>query len=118
MPRYLSRTLLTPVPTPLPDLPLATEDMVELVEKYRARKFNEDIIGLDSLKGSLKKSNNAGIEGLAELLKSDMVKGLDGLDFETRDEHFGSNYKAPPKKTGSTTIFHSIRLLQTIRCGS
>lgn len=38
----------------------------------------------------------AGVTGLSDMIKSDTKRGLTGDDFELRDEHFGSNYKAPP----------------------
>jgi len=40
-----------------------------------------------------------GAHGVAEKIRSNIEKGLTPNDFEERDKHFGSNYKAPRKMT-------------------
>lgn len=40
-----------------------------------------------------------GITGLCDMIKSDPKLGLSEDNFIDRDEHFGSNYKAPPLRT-------------------
>lgn len=45
------------------------------------------------------------MEGLASDLKTDYEKGLSPLDFDKRDEQFGSNKKPPPKRTPFYKLF-------------
>lgn len=66
-------------------------DLVDLVETYRNRKFDED---LKVLKGDY-----GGVEGIAEKLFSDVKNGLTPNDIEERDLVFGSNAKDPPKRS-------------------
>lgn len=67
------------------------EQMVELVEAYRNRKFDEDL--------KMIQTNFEGIEGLANKLNTDIHNGLKCHDLDIRDEYFGSNNKEPPKRT-------------------
>ena len=42
---------------------------------------------------------------MAATLKCDLAKGLTPEDFDARDGHFGSNYKAPPQRTPFCRLF-------------
>lgn len=46
-----------------------------------------------------------GIHGMTEKLRTNIEKGLTPNDFEERDKHFGSNYKAAPKRTPYCKMF-------------
>lgn len=46
-----------------------------------------------------------GVEGLAETLKVNLKKGLLEFDFNERDQHFGSNYRAPQKRNPFCKLF-------------
>lgn len=46
-----------------------------------------------------------GVPGLADKLKTNIEAGLTPTDFEVREKHFGSNYKAPPKVTPFIELF-------------
>lgn len=46
-----------------------------------------------------------GCHGLYEKLKSNFDHGLEGHDFDARANAFGSNYKAPPKRTPYWRLF-------------
>jgi len=46
-----------------------------------------------------------GIQGLIEKLRTNTEKGLTPIDFKERDEHFGSNYKEPARRTPFCTLF-------------
>ena len=67
-------------------------ELVELVETYRNRKFDED---LKSIKGDF-----GGVDGLAQKLYSSTENGINGDDLDERDKAFGTNAKEPPKRTG------------------
>lgn len=42
-------------------------------------------------------AQHGGVEGLADLLKVDLKKGLEGNDFNERAEQFDNNYRKPMK---------------------
>jgi hypothetical protein len=65
------------------DFEVEMEQLIELVELYRNRKFDEDFQSI--------KENYQGAEGLAQKLKSNIKDGLSGDDFEERDLEYGSN---------------------------
>ena len=46
-----------------------------------------------------------GVHGLLESLKTNVDTGLTPVDFDERDEHFGSNYKEPAKRTPFCRLF-------------
>ena len=62
------------------------------------------------------------MKGLAEKLHTDLDRGLTPVDFEERQGHFGSNYKAPPKRTPFCRLFMGaledfmLRLLLVCAC--
>jgi magnesium-transporting ATPase (P-type) len=62
------------------------------------------------------------MHGLAERLKVDLKGGITPVDFEDREAVFGSNYKAPPKRTPFCTLFFGaledfmLRLLLVCAC--
>lgn len=66
-------------------------ELEELVDKYRTRKFDEDIKAL--------KSQFGGAEGLAEKLCSNTKDGIVPNDLDERDAAFGTNKKEKPKRT-------------------
>lgn len=68
------------------------KELVDLVEMYRARTFDED---LKALKGDY-----GGVEGLVEKLHSHSRNGIVPNDLDERDLVFGSNAKDKPKRTG------------------
>lgn len=85
-----------------------------MVEGYRQRTYNEDMMRLEKLGGNkiaLFKSSYAntasysGPKGLMSKLKTSMDHGLVPTDFNDRAEQFGSNYKAPPKITPYWRLF-------------
>jgi magnesium-transporting ATPase (P-type) len=43
--------------------------------------------------------------GLQDKLKTNLERGLTPTDFEERENHFGSNFKAPPKRTPYWRLF-------------
>ena len=65
------------------DFGVELEELVEFVEAYRNRKFDEDLIML--------RQKFEGTEGLAQKLRTRLKDGLRGDDFEDRDAEFGSN---------------------------
>ena len=67
-------------------------DLVNLVEEYRNRKFDEDL--------KMLKDTFGGVEGIAEKLFSSTTDGIMGDDLDERDLAFGSNAKDPPVRTG------------------
>jgi magnesium-transporting ATPase (P-type) len=68
------------------------DKLIQLVESYRGRKFDEDL--------KMVTQTFEGVKGLSEKLKTDIHNGLKGDDFDLRDEIYGSNKKEPPKRTG------------------
>lgn len=66
--------------------------LVDLVESYRNRHFDEDIQKLNNEFG--------GIEGIADKLNTSLTKGLAGDDLSKRDAEFGTNKKDPPEREG------------------
>lgn len=64
------------------------KELEELVEKYRQRTYNEDIVYLDELGGT---------NGLFEKLGTSLERGItvDESDTKKREADFGSNYRAP-----------------------
>jgi len=48
---------------------------------------------------------NIGITSLCEKLRTDPDRGLTPIDFEQRNQHFGSNYKPPAKRTPYCRLF-------------
>lgn len=70
---------------------VSVHDMMKLIDSYRNRKFDEDIMSL--------KNDYGGPEGLAEKLVSSTKNGIVPNDLEQRDEVFGTNKKNPPKRT-------------------
>ena len=46
-----------------------------------------------------------GIYGLQEKLRTSIERGLTPIDFKEREEHFGSNFKAPGKRTPFCKLF-------------
>lgn len=70
--------------------------MVAIVEGYRQRTYNEDMMTLDK---------EGGPQGLMASLRTSLEKGLNGSDFAERAEQFGTNYKAPPKLTPYWRLF-------------
>jgi Ca2+ transporting ATPase len=71
---------------------VSLNELVELVEQYRNRNFDEDIKSL--------KSDFGGPEGLADKLFSHTSNGITPNDLEERDSAFGTNAKDAPKRTG------------------
>lgn len=75
---------------------LAIKDMVELVEGYRQRDFDEDLKKIESA---------GGIEGVATGLGTSLEEGLSGGDFSQRAKAFGDNKKKPLERTGFWALF-------------
>ena len=71
---------------------ISIEKLVDLVECYRDRKFDEDIQKL--------KDEFGGMEGIADKLKTSLSKGLLGDDLLKREVEFGTNKKDPPERAG------------------
>jgi len=67
-----------------------------LVEKYRQRKYVDDI---DYIKNELK-----GIGGLLEALDVTLDKGITKASIAQRTEVFGTNHKDPPGRTPFLTL--------------
>lgn len=45
------------------------------------------------------------MSGLAEGLKTNFQQGLAPIDFDQREDHFGTNRKPPPKKVSFCRLF-------------
>jgi len=79
----------------------ATEELMEAVNKYKSRTFDEDLEYVrNTLGGTI--ISSLGIESILEKLKVDPKVGLDEkdvADHKRRDEQFGSNFKPPPEVT-------------------
>lgn len=71
--------------------------MVDIVECYRQRKFDEDL--------KIIEEKYTDIAGLATMLRSDVKRGITAADFESRDQHFGSNEKKASERTPFCTLF-------------
>ncbi len=71
--------------------------LIDLVDSYMTRKFDEDLKYIEDKFGDL--------DSLADKVKTSLKDGLEGNDFEKRDEHFGSNEKAPPPTKGICKLF-------------
>lgn len=65
------------------DFPVDLDKLIAIVEQYRSRKFDEDVVFL--------RTQVDGAEGLAQKLKTSFNEGLKGDDLENREELFGSN---------------------------
>lgn len=67
---------------------------------------------------------NEGIRGIADKLHTDLDRGLTPIDFEEREASFGSNFKAPIKRTPFCKLFFGaledfmLRLLLVCACVS
>ena len=46
-----------------------------------------------------------GLAGLQEKLRTNIQRGLTSIDLKEREEHFGSNYKEPQKRTPFCRLF-------------
>ena len=76
---------------------LKTEALVDLVNQYRKRKFDEDLKAI--------KEKHEGVEGLASKLFTDTKNGIPIDDFGERDAWYGSNRKEPPKRNSFCKLF-------------
>jgi P-type Ca2+ transporter type 2B len=76
---------------------LFSDELIELVETYRSRKFDEDF--------QLLKDKFDGNEGLARKLRSSVSEGLLGDDFNKRDKTFGDNVKEPTVRSTFFSLF-------------
>ena len=76
---------------------LGLDSLINLVESYRNRKFDEDLKYLNQ--------ELEGINGLSKKLKTSVDGGIKGDDLEQRDEQFGTNKKDPPPRTGLCKLF-------------
>ena len=65
------------------DFGVELEELIELVENYRNRKFDEDIQTL--------RTKFEGSDGLAQKMRTSLKEGLKCDDFEDRDLEFGNN---------------------------
>jgi magnesium-transporting ATPase (P-type) len=72
-------------------------ELVELVETYRGREFDDDLKAI--------KANHGGVEGLSEKLHTDCHNGIIPTDLEERDAVFGINKKKPPTRTSFCKLF-------------
>lgn len=70
---------------------ITRQELVDLIELYRNREFDDDIKKL--------KTELGGPEGLAEKLFTDTRKGIVPSDLDERDRVYGSNAKDPYKIT-------------------
>lgn len=70
---------------------VSIRDMMDLIDTYRQRKFDEDIKCLKNVHG--------GPEGLAEKLCTNTKTGIVPNDLEERDLVFGSNKKKQAKRS-------------------
>lgn len=77
------------------DVKLTT--LIDLVEAYRGRKFDEDLKFINTTLG--------GIEGLEKKLMTSATAGIKGHDLDKRDEQYGSNKKLAIKTTGICKLF-------------
>lgn len=85
---------------------IATNDLVDLVEHYRKRKYAEEVEAINKYGGNFNRVTFwTGLEGVRQKLVTDYVHGLTPVDFEERERHFGSNYRAPPKRTPFCKLF-------------
>jgi len=76
---------------------LTLDELVEFVDSYRTRHFDEDI--------QILKDKFDGIEGLTRKLRTSASDGLLGDDLAKRDSKFGSNKKDPPQRSGFWSLF-------------
>lgn len=79
------------------NLKIFLDQLVELVESYRNRQFDEDIQKL--------KDEYGGTEGVAEKLKTSLTNGLVGDDLLRREDVFGTNKKDPPERAGLCNLW-------------
>lgn len=71
---------------------VSLSQLVDLVESYRNRKFDDDI--------SMLKHKFEGIDALSDKLKTNTKSGIDETTVIDREVEFGSNRKDPPKISG------------------
>ena len=79
--------------------PINIDQLVSVVEHYRNRKFDEDIMEI--------KHKYEGVDGLCEKLKTSIKGGIDVITLQDREDDFGSNRKDPPKISGFWYLFFS-----------
>lgn len=80
-----------------PNKNITLDKLVELVESYRNRQFDEEIHKL--------KDEFGGMEGMAEKLKTSLSNGLVGDDLLRREDAFGTNKKDPPERAGLWSLW-------------
>lgn len=71
---------------------VSLSQLVDLVESYRNRKFDDDI--------SMLKHKFEGLDALSDKLKTNTKGGIDETTVIDREVEFGSNRKDPPKISG------------------
>ena len=87
---------------------VALDQLIQIVEGYRQRRYNEDMLCVDNLGGKSHFLFNGGVIGshsLMEKLNTSLEKGLTPHDFDARTQFFSSNFKAPPKMTPYWRLF-------------
>jgi magnesium-transporting ATPase (P-type) len=77
------------------DFKISKNELVELVNKYKTRTYDEEIRVLENL---------GGVEGMLQKLKSNKETGLNGADFPQRTEAFGNNFRPDPVAKGFCPI--------------
>lgn len=67
---------------------ISLKDLEDMVDNYKRRKYNEEILSLEEL---------GGVQGLVESLRTSVEYGLtnDEIDKNKRIEAFGSNFREP-----------------------
>ena len=86
---------------------IALQGLVDIVEGYRSRTYNEDMVKLENL-GGISESlmfHLIGVQGICEKTRSNIDQGLTPVDFPQREQWFGSNAKNPPALTPFYKLF-------------
>ena len=67
---------------------IASKDLEDMIDKYKRRKYDEEIIALEEL---------GGMEGIINGVKANVEQGLseNEKDMQNRIEAYGSNYREP-----------------------
>jgi hypothetical protein len=68
---------------------------MDIVTRYKSRKYDEELVGLEDLGGMNLNLKFLGLVGVAEKLNVDLSKGITPISYSERERAFGSNKKDP-----------------------
>lgn len=78
---------------------------MELVQCYKQRTYDEELVWLRKTGGTFCLLNFLGIDNVGKKLKVNFETGLTGVDFQERTGQFGNNYRDPIKAKHFCKIF-------------